>query len=1197
MKKYRLIPAILFFFFANFAIAQTSVNVTMSGSGITQTGSGYEACMTSANGSMTLTANVINPPSGTLNFDWYDENGFMGNTGSSNTYNVSNYNHGSHHYHVKVTTGGSSPTSNTSLNVQLDAYYNYNGVQENQNNQSVILNPTDASYSLIQLLKSSTINGADIVFTTVNPLYSAAIISNNQFDPSAVPPGSYDIQCTVTDNGHCSNFYPLTAHIVILDPQATLPSFLKGYDALPVCENKTSFGLFAYIQKADMGYSGFPPSFINISITDKNGTHNVQGILYAFDALSNPIYYFNVDPSQHIVNTYSLQFKILSVLAAKQTFYTGYIPIFPRRNPFLLGLPTPVAGQINLCSASNDTIFMRGTPASPISYGSYNYYSGIPVVPPTNPATYVFTKIPNATISATAPPNDPSLQKFVPAEIFKNQLGSDINNVFKIVYTYPANASGSCPDSITNIVNFQSHTNTSFVIADPAARPYCYGEPFTLNVINNAVGDKYTWDFGDGVSTSIDSVLTYKHLYGKAGSFNLRFKTFAKVLPPNLCNNDTIVSVKIGAKPVANFDVFNNFEGQVSTLKGLSKIPVANISSAKDTIIKWYWDFGVNATTKDTNRAENNVLTRSNDTTFTYLATQKNPYRVVHTVVTEWGCMDSLVRNIPVFPIDTPLTATNVFETFDNPSTANGWFQSGQYLLDPNNKESSWDNVIPNKNIIKSADPCWITVKAKSINQDTSGYYNNEFSYVESPCYSLSQLALPMVSLNTWTQSDNLFDGATFQYTLCDSAFGKEKWETIGKIGQGLEWFNSKTIISSPGGKPAAGINLQGWTGTDNITGWKLSAYRINNLKDSLQKYPQVKYVRFRIAFSSNGDNTPGKIFDGFAFDNFFVGQRNRKVVTEEFCDYKNYEIPFQGNPLDPQIVRLQYHVKNQNPDDQINNQNTADPSARALLYGIDVIPRAVIDGVGFKNNTFYPASSDPQGGWGSDAFFIRSLQLSPFNISLSHTISNNNNVSVNANIVQNAASSSFNPNASLVAQIVVLEDTVMSNGKLFTNVVRNMVPDASGHHLGKWSGVQQSVSGVWKPSVKPQSGLKIVVFVQDEETKEIYQASIDSINKSVAVLFSVGRTASAFNPDVLDDFNLYPNPTSGDLTISFNHALLENASWKVTDVYGIQVLSGSIASGSNNASLTASGLTNGVYHIQIENSAQKTSKTFTVIR
>lgn len=96
---------------------------------------------------------------------------------------------------------------------------------------------------------------------------------------------------------------------------------------------------------------------------------------------------------------------------------------------------------------------------------------------------------------------------------------------------------------------------------------------------------------------------------------------------------------------------------------------------------------------------------------------------------------------------------------------------------------------------------------------------------------------------------------------------------------KGIEWYNGQGIPSNPGLQPTGNY---GWT--DKLGKWK-------NAKFHLDMIPSIPasaraQVRLRVAFASNATNDPAKTdTDGFAIDNFYLGDKKRNVLVEHFTN------------------------------------------------------------------------------------------------------------------------------------------------------------------------------------------------------------------------------------------------------------------------------------------------------------------------
>ena len=114
--------------------------------------------------------------------------------------------------------------------------------------------------------------------------------------------------------------------------------------------------------------------------------------------------------------------------------------------------------------------------------------------------------------------------------------------------------------------------------------------------------------------------------------------------------------------------------------------------------------------------------------------------------------------------------------------------------------------------------------------------------------------------------------------------------------------------------------------------------------------------VRLRVAFASNDGNPATNTYDGFAFDNVFVGNKKRNVLVEHFTNSSLAPTTSGDNYLDNRLADqfalrsvsdfsdLRYHISFPSPDD-LNIENPTDPGARASYYNVSQAPSTIMDG------------------------------------------------------------------------------------------------------------------------------------------------------------------------------------------------------------------------------------------------------------
>ena len=1120
-------------------------------------------------------------------------NATNGNTFShtSHSYTTGNLNSNTI-YKVRITKSGCSDTSamvdiivnptpvlgnDFSSNSSSSLRFNFNSTDPAQTLTSYVNNPQN--YEL-KFLPGNNCDGC--IYKSFGNVYD--------FLPSAYYPGSrfnVAVNYTVTNAQGCASLpASLSQAFQIQGAALQGPSFASPSG--PFCEGTGQQNITIDLGKKRAIKRIVANPAYAIDTTASRGKlikdHTYGTLMYIDYDSSSGYEIIKLNPNVY-TSSYTIGIKVIYA----DTITYGYVVNKSDTGTFsvtpgirISGMPTLYYDDV--CSSNKDTVSITGIPSGGmLTFEKSTNYNKSSVIPTFVPLANKLSNIPVANYEKNF------VEKFVPYSFFKDSLNAvEYYSAIKVNYSLSNSSGSSCPNTnISRIYYFRnppaaaksveiSIINTAavctgdtviFQITNPD-----YNQPSNMGIYGFQYQDFYL-DFGDGTyspyghAALIDSHTTIiKHKYVKSGDYKVRLKT-STFCPCPRCEQDTIITSVVGAYPSADYIIKNPVLN--GGTKFISLSTVANPANAFDTLKIWHWKF------------DNTNLYQAMNTdkaVHQYADVPAEPYTVVHIAETNYGCKDTAIRSVPVFPF---YSKENYYNNFEG--RPYGWYQSGDYHLTEDS--SSWKNIVPKGKVLngKPGNKAWVTDKESDYGY--SKYYQSERSWVESPVFYLDTYERPMLSFKNWGITQNQLDGACLQYAVNDTSveFGKEIWKTINPSQIKTGWYNSDVIVSKPGG------DYPGWSGSTGKD-WSQSSINLDEIKKAVSlafssNSSQNNGIRFRFAFASNADNAPGN-FDGFAFDDFFLGNRNRKILLEEFCDDRHYEKDFLKNTLGSQVVRMQYHVRNLVPDDAISNQNPAEPSARALLYGIDLVPQSVIDGKILNSNLFFNSANS-----GTDAVFKRSLQQSPFNIDIQHIVSGNA-LGVVATIEKDTTTS----HASLVAQIAIIEDSVISNGNLFTNVVRNFLPDASGHHIGKWT-INQILTAQWKPFARPQSGLKIVVFIQDEDTKEIYQVVVDSVDRTIATQFTAGRMANNPLDKTMSDFILYPNPASGNINLSLYEVLSRDACWRITDIYGSLKLNGTIQAGNSRNTINISELHDGLYQLQLESEGNFISKTFTLIR
>lgn len=188
-------------------------------------------------------------------------------------------------------------------------------------------------------------------------------------------------------------------------------------------------------------------------------------------------------------------------------------------------------------------------------------------------------------------------------------------------------------------------------------------------------------------------------------------------------------------------------------------------------------------------------------------------------------------------------------ETITNLPYIDG-FENGNNGWEAKGSGSSWAMGTPTAPIINTTASglnCWAT--------NLEGNHNSgENSYLESPCFDLSSMVMPIISLDIWYETEGGFtDGlANIEFSVDNG----DSWETVGDAESGTNWYNS-----------AGGFGTgAGWSGSSGQ--WLTASTVLSNMGG----LPQVI---FRIKYASGIGGTG----EGFAFDNFQIYESPSKDV------------------------------------------------------------------------------------------------------------------------------------------------------------------------------------------------------------------------------------------------------------------------------------------------------------------------------
>ena len=537
-----------------------------------------------------------------------------------------------------------------------------------------------------------------------------------------------------------------------------------------------------------------------------------------------------------------------------------------------------------------------------------------------------------------------------------------------------------------------------------------------------------------------------------------------------------------------------------------------------------------------------------------------NQYDVTLFVENEAGCQGELTKRIELLPVHV-LNSDGYFETFND--LASGWSTGSEDLLDSwILNEPDFAGFIQTEN-----DKAWYT----DLPDHTGNYL--EHSWVRSPCFDLSGLSNPVIQLNIMKSFRPGMDGAVIQHQ--DQV--NPGWNTLGTYKGGLNWYNDSAINNEPGG---------------SSIGWGLVLPEPDNewvtARHSLDILAGNPLVKFRVAVATSGSHEiiPGVFNQGFAFDNFVIGDALiRRSVLEYFTNasgdsiytadsiVKSFAMDHAGIVYD-----LHYHM-DYPEDDPMNMQNPYPPSTRAFNYGVPVVPFAVLNG-GVTPEYRFNLSS-PIGELDDELLKAASLETPLFGLSLSVDYLENR-LEGNATVI--CLDDSFD--SYLQLYIVVIEKEVtaypgLNQGIPFRNVVLDMLPSTGillGDNWSSGSKVEKDFNWDYPNYIEDVEDLCVVAFIQDRDINNrwIFQAD------------AVAFTPDVGTPGISDEqrsLMMYPNPATDFLTIYFKNRTENESQLVLVDISGREVMKTVVQKGSTMQQLDISHLSEGMFMVFLKES------------
>ncbi|MDN5217379.1 PKD domain-containing protein, partial [Fulvivirgaceae bacterium BMA12] len=720
-------------------------------------------------------------------------------------------------------------------------------------------------------------------------------------------------------------------------------------------------------------------------------------------------------------------------------------------------------------------------------------------------------------------------------EFFRPSLAGVGTHVIRYTFTDENNAT-NFTDVVVNVRDLP--------VSDFTVLNSCDGEVVAFNDMSSIPNPSsivaWEWDFGD--NSPIDNSQNPNHLYAAPGTY-----TITLTVESNFgCRSSKSADLEIGAFPITKFSWDRICYGDVTRFTD-------NTFFSSGTISSYSWDFG------DPASGANNTSAQQNPT---HVFSGPGTYDVTLTVTTGIGCMRSITEQVFILPAiganDYPYS-----ENFE--AGAAGWVAEG-----PNN---SWEWGTPDGSMVinsaASGSYAWVT-------NLTGSYNTGERSWVNTPCFDFSTMEKPMIAFKIWSHTEKQKSGVIVE---C-STDGGDTWTVLGDDSgiESVEWYNTSAIIGSPSSPGNVNIGDLGWSGKE--TGWV-------EVKHSLDRFRGYSSVRFRITFGADLNDPSISGLNGFAFDDFYIGERSKVILLEHFTNNSQAESGLSNDQVTSLVTQNSNEVFNINYHtsfpgfDLFNQENKPDPSARRLFYGLSEPPNSV-----FNGEHIFTLLNASNTAVLQDSIDKLSLETPLFDINLTLPATSNSQLDIDAVIT---ATPVIPPgfNEELVVHTAIIETDVsgvegIPAGITYYNVMKKLLPDASGNTINRTWNVNdtETVSESWTVQrAYDPTKLAVIVFVQNKNTKRVYQAAyLKAPDKQNVTVTGIDDGNGAF-----EDLIIYPQPASDHITLALSKSLQNRYTWKITDLRGVTVKNGSIERHEKGIDITTDTLTSGMYYIILE--------------
>ncbi|GJM63306.1 hypothetical protein PEDI_38580 [Persicobacter diffluens] len=732
-------------------------------------------------------------------------------------------------------------------------------------------------------------------------------------------------------------------------------------------------------------------------------------------------------------------------------------------------------------------------------------------------------------------------------------LNLDSAGVFRVVFQYTD--ANTCTATAEATVQVNGKPIPSFTVDTLACLNDGGAFEFESNSAMEAGLDaqfgqisSYLWSFGDniiiagaqGEALSAEDQQTNTsgfyhqptHTYSRARQYEVNMTA----ITDKGCLAAFKDNIELGANPVVNFSTHQFTSGQPTILKEAVGFEVDHDREVDSLYIVF--------DQAQAGPAQEFLYDGSVEgMAFEHTYPQSGIYEVCLRAKTDIGCDATTSQKIAIFPL---VQDTHYHTAFDDAAKVE-WFHSGQWDNASDSVSWEWN---PSQGL-------WTTTGGSHGDSlaNTNTYNAAENSWIEGPTVDLSLIELPMLELYIKMNTAEGVDGLSLRYSVDEG----DSWNTVGEAGFGIDWYTNESVLSLPQDK----LNKkQGWSGQDSL--YRYARIPLDEVQ--IQAAPSGQ-VRFRLWFASNNEVNGSMNYSGVEVKEFTISSRNRLVVAEHFthedADPKEADALFDAVSVSPnELVIMQYGFNSfAMPTAYLYETGGWKPSgARALHYSIPEFDRVMVDGHIYERKKWtesaYLQKSISQEKLQKARAFIDDISESDFLDNLDPK-TGTTIINVGFETVKNLPIEEEDRRLILHTHMVAGKFELPETGQVFRNIVREMLPDATGLNVKKeefdengYVHFQGQVP--WQPDAiwAYADEVKMIQTVQGWDTDIIYQARVFDIPQELIPQRPLDAEALA------QKLQLYPNPNSGKFTLDWQGEGKADH-WALYKADGVRVASG----------------------------------------